>query len=193
LSEVLALFLTFLVIFNPPGALLTWRSLAEPLPGSERWPALGGAFALAATLLVVAGFLGEAVIEALDVSLASFQVGAGLLLILNVLRVFVTKNPWVAPRYEGNYESAVAGLRMAFWLANPASLVAVAFYAADRGEADTLVPLALAFAVTGAAIVGGLRLTSATHLLVLREVGRGLAVIVIILAIDLIFDGITRV
>lgn len=193
MSELLGLFLTFLVILNPPGLLLTWRSLSAELDAARRWVSAIGGFSLATVGLLAAATFGDDVIDALDVSLSSFQVGTGLLLILGVIRVFVMRDPWVAPRYEGGYSEAVAGLRLALWMATPATLVAAAFYGADRGALDTIVPLLVAIAVCGAAIAAAHQVTSDAWLLGLREAGRGLAIVLIVIAVDLIFDGIRRV
>jgi small neutral amino acid transporter SnatA (MarC family) len=193
LSDILALFLIFLVVLNPPGVLLTWRSLSGDLETPGQWWAAAGGLVLAIAGLLVAAVFGDDLIDALDVSLSSFQVGAGLLLILGVLRVFVTRNPWTAPAYDGRLPEAVAGLRLGLWLATPAALAAAAFYGADRGEVETATALAGAIAVCGIAVMAAHWVTNESWLLVLREAGRALAVVLIVIAIDLIFDGITRV
>ncbi|HEX5938840.1 MAG TPA: MarC family protein [Dehalococcoidia bacterium] len=193
MSEFVGLLLTFLVILNPPAALLTWRSLSADLAGGERWTMLAGGIALGTIGLIVAALLGDDIIDALDISLSSFQVGTALLLILGVLRVFVTRNPWAAPEYSGRFRPGIAALRLALWIATPASLAAAAFYAADRGESEAVAPLLLALMITAAAIVGGYWLKGDTPSLVLREAGRLIAIVLVVLAVDLLFDGITRV
>jgi small neutral amino acid transporter SnatA (MarC family) len=156
---------------------------------------LAGGVALGAIGLVVAALLGDDIIDVLDISLSSFQVGTALLLILGVLRVFVTRNPWAAPEYSGSFRPGIAALRLALWIATPASLAAAAFYAADRGEGEAVAPLLLALMITAAAIaVGyGVKGDRDTPSLVLREAGRLIAIVLVVLAVDLLFDGITRV
>jgi small neutral amino acid transporter SnatA (MarC family) len=205
-SQFLELFLTFLVILNPLGALLVWNTLRSQLVAPALWAgALPALVALA--LLAAAILLGDSLLEVLDLSHSSFQVAAGLLLLLGTARIFVQIDPFSAPRLYTNRESdggekadgtwrysfLIAVARMTFWLATPAALAAMAFYGADRGEGDALWALAATVPILIGSLVFSEFAESSLGRTPLREGGRVTGVMLVVVAVDLILDGIVDV
>jgi small neutral amino acid transporter SnatA (MarC family) len=189
-SQPVELFLTFLVILNPLGALLVWNTLMTPERSAEsRFLALlpGG---IALTGLAVAVALGDELLDVLDLSASSLQVAAGLLLVLGTLHLFLQADPFRPPVAGGLYLSII---RMALWLATPAALAAAAFYGADRGVSDALAGIIPAVAIATLALVMATDIESRVDRIWLRELGRVTGAGILVIAVDLIIDGVTSV
>lgn len=82
LESLLYSFTTFFVVIDPVGTAAIFASLTRTLPPEERRRMAYKACLLAATILYVFAFAGEALFAALGISLPAFRIGGGILLFL---------------------------------------------------------------------------------------------------------------
>lgn len=194
MSDWLELFLRFLVILNPFSAAALWTSLSTPLETRER-TRLGVVAGLAAFVaLLVAALAGDWFLDLIDVSAPTWQMGAGLLLILGVLPVFLRRDPFVREPY-GTQQSARwwATARMALNVATPATLAAMVYFGAAWDTADAVVALVLAAAIVVAGLALAWAIQARTGRWPPREAGRVVAAILVLLAVGMAVDGINSV
>jgi small neutral amino acid transporter SnatA (MarC family) len=128
-SQWLELSLRFLVILNPFAVIALWTSLSAPLKEGEkaRLGVLAGLVGVGC--LLVAALAGEWFLDLIDVSAPTWQMGAGLLLILGAVPVFLRRDPFTREPYGG--EASVrwwATARMTLNIATPASLAALVYF-----------------------------------------------------------------
>ncbi|MPZ22647.1 MAG: hypothetical protein GEU28_03710 [Dehalococcoidia bacterium] len=207
MSDFLFALLVFAALFNPAGGALVWRSVrriaADPSDldqgdpdnsvgaTTRSYPEVLPGVALAVVLLAIAALLGDGVIDLLDTSPSSFAVASGLLLILWAARLILQRRPFAL---DPSPPSAwLPALRMAGWLATPAALAIAAYHGADIGVGRTILAVAVAAAGVGVASALTERVASRTHLLALREAGRLVAAVLVVLAVVLIVDGVQTV
>ncbi|MEX2236059.1 MAG: MarC family protein [Dehalococcoidia bacterium] len=192
--EFLRLFLTFVVVVNPSGNALRWNALSAGFGRPQRRGWALAAIATAATLLVPCVLLGDEILDFFDVSVSSWQSGAGLLLIIGLVPTLLLREPFnPEPLPSSRWKRAIEAGRLALSVATPAVIVVSAFYGADRGTLRSLGALAGALAILAAAVLASRRLETGTTRLPLREGGRVLSVIAVVIGIDLLIDGIERV
>ncbi|RIK39256.1 MAG: hypothetical protein DCC58_15565 [Chloroflexi bacterium] len=194
MSEWLELFTRILLVLNPFAAIAIWGSLAAPLAAAERsrLGLLAGIAGLVALSLAV--LCAGAMLDALDVSTPTWQLGASLLLIFGVLPAFVRRDPYAREPYgSGSSARLWSAARMALNLATPATLAALIFYSAGWGKVDAL----SALLVAGAVITGGLlaadRIERRVGRWPAREAGRVLSALIVLLAVGMAIDGINSV
>jgi small neutral amino acid transporter SnatA (MarC family) len=181
-SEVLQYALTFVVVLNPPGAMLWWQALDGRFrPGQL-------ATAAATLILVLALLVGGELIDTLDMAESSAQVAAGLLLIVSRVPLIVRRDPF-APSNVGGGE-AMDAARLALWLATPAAIVLALFYGADRDDAPVFAGILVAGLLSALAMTW---IPDERLVLPLRELGRVLLAVAIVIGVDLIIDGVTAV
>lgn len=194
MSDWPELFLRVLLILNPLAAVAIWTSLSAPLEREAR-PRLGvaaGALALAGLLL--AGLAADWVLDQLRVSAPTWEMGAGLLLLLGAVPAFMRRDPFTREPYgSATTQRWWATVRMALNIATPATLAALVYFGAayDRGA------VSLALLAAGGLTMLGLLLANAIEgrvgRLPLREGGRVLAALVVLLAVGMAVDGINSV
>jgi multiple antibiotic resistance protein len=80
-------FVTLLVILDPPGTVPIFLALTGPLPPKERHRAAWQAVALALGVIVVFAVAGQRILEYLNIDLPALQAAGGLLLILVALQL----------------------------------------------------------------------------------------------------------
>lgn len=71
---------TLLVTVDPPGLAPIFLGVTHGMSGAERRQVAWRAVAIAVTVLAVFGFVGDALLRALGISLAAFRIAGGLLL-----------------------------------------------------------------------------------------------------------------
>jgi multiple antibiotic resistance protein len=84
-------FLTLLVITDPPGMMPIFLALTGPLPARDRNRAAWQAVALALGVIVVFAVAGQTLLAYLHVSLPALQAAGGLLLVLVALELLTGK------------------------------------------------------------------------------------------------------
>jgi small neutral amino acid transporter SnatA (MarC family) len=194
MTELLVLVLQWLLVLNPLGTALYWRSIKAPDDASgDRTGILVGHLA-ALVLLVLAVPLGDEIIDALDISPPNWRIAAGVLLILGSLRAFIYREPFAGPRLDGDAQPRwLPASRLALWLAGPASLGVAITHGVDREAARVIVAIVVALLVVAAAQLAEPRLHGRAGRLVVRELARLTAFGTVILALRLIMDGVDGV
>lgn len=172
MNEIVAVLLV-LVAVNPV------RRRYE-LPSDRRQVAAGAGMTLA--LLLVLGLTGEAVLEALDITVPTFRVAVGLVLVIRAFVDLVRALPKGGPVPRG-LQGAVAPVLFPVLLRPEVGLVAM-LVGADAGIGWLVIGalLALLDPVFWAERTGNARLD--------RAFGAALSAVAIVLAVDLLVDGV---
>ena len=84
-------FVTLLVITDPPGMVPIFVALTSPLPAKERNRAAWQAVALALGVIMVFAVAGQKILEYLNIDLPALQGAGGLLLVLVALELLTGK------------------------------------------------------------------------------------------------------
>ncbi len=80
--ELLKAFITLFVVMDPAGNVPIFIAVTRSMSNEERKKELNNAVVVATLLLLVFAFLGRFVLNALNISLESFKVAGGILLLL---------------------------------------------------------------------------------------------------------------
>ena len=150
---------TLFVVVNPIGVVPLFLAVAGRESAAARRRIAAQAIIISAVILLVFIAIGQLVLEALGIDLASFRIAGGLVLLVIALRMVLaeteTSSDTDAP-LRGNV--AVFPLAMPF-IAGPASIMAVVLLTDNNvytvwQQAETAVLLLLVLAFTYACLVG---------------------------------------
>ena len=188
------------VLLTAAGVLATLAPLAlvpgflalpqEPAEG-PRSRLLAFALGAAAVAFAVAILLTDVFLGALDVAPESFQSAAAVIMVPLAAQLLwtgrsldpgarVTGRPWLMPL-------AVPGL------VGPASLAAVVAYTGRYGEADAAAGTLIALAVAAVVLLASGRLRGLTGDFALGILGRLSGAFIVVIALDLVVDGVRSV
>src|SRR5471032_2595761 len=103
--DALKTFLSLLVIVNPIGAIQLFISLTPNQNDAEKKRTIKLASIAVALVLLISGFLGEQVIRFFGISIASLQVGGGILVLLVAVSML---NAQVSPARQTQEEQQEA-------------------------------------------------------------------------------------
>ncbi|MDF2955947.1 MAG: Small neutral amino acid transporter SnatA [Candidatus Alkanophagales archaeon MCA70_species_2] len=78
-------FIMLFVIMDPPGNVPVFLAITKDMSESERKKEFNEAILVAAVLLLVFAFLGRLILEALGISIESFMIAGGILLLFTAL------------------------------------------------------------------------------------------------------------
>ncbi|MEH1015534.1 MarC family protein [Micromonospora sp. CPCC 206060] len=127
-------FVTLLVITDPPGMMPIFLALTGPLPARERNRAAWQAVALALGVIVVFAVAGQTLLAYLHVSLPALQAAGGLLLVLVALELLTGKADDPGQQATSNIALVPLGTPL---LAGPGAIVAtMLFVQRAEGPAD---------------------------------------------------------
>ena len=192
MSELPLLLAVFWGALNPPASLASLPNSFGGVAREQRARLLVAAWALAAALLALAALLHEPLFDLLEVSPPSFDVAAGIVMLVGAVRPLVhgrAIEETTASLADGGRRSALAPLAVPL-LATPAALAAAVSYGERAGEGATI---AVAIAIAGLAAL----LLAAQPLLgtcVGRAIFEALArlggALLVVSAIGLIVDGV---
>jgi multiple antibiotic resistance protein len=118
-------FVTLLVITDPPGMMPIFLALTGPLPARERNRAAWQAVALALGVIVVFAVAGQTILAYLHVTLPALQAAGGLLLILVALELLTGKAD--DPNQQATANIALVPLGTPL-LAGPGAIVATMLF-----------------------------------------------------------------
>ena len=194
MSDAPELFLRLLVIVNPFAALLVWSSLAEPLPRATARPWGRWQPRLPSRRWRWRRSCAEPILDLLSVSAPTWQMAAGALLVFSAFPAFLTRDPYIREPYgSGRTLPRWAVARMACGLANPAAVAALIFFGADSDLGAVLPALTLVLAITGVLVTFAPGIEERIGRLPLREAGRLLAAILVVMSIATIIDAVNSV
>ena len=204
ISEAFYSFVTLLAMVNPVEAAAAFATLT-----SGRSPANQARIALRAAvvglgILLAFGYAGEALLKAIGVSLASFKVAGGLLLLkVGFDMVFAQRTSSDAAESEKSLPSPTSDPSV-FPLAipiisGPGALTASVALVNRAHENQVLTDLAfvliaaIVFAITYLAMRGSQRLTRVLGKTGVDATGRLVGIIVAAIAVQLIVDGVSPI
>ncbi|GAB3797686.1 MarC family protein [Micromonospora zhanjiangensis] len=118
-------FVTLLVITDPPGMMPIFLALTGPLPARERNRAAWQAVALALGVIVVFAVAGQTLLAYLHVTLPALQAAGGLLLILVALELLTGKADDPDQQATANIALVPLGTPL---LAGPGAIVATMLF-----------------------------------------------------------------
>ncbi|BCJ66233.1 MarC family protein [Polymorphospora rubra] len=129
-------FLTLLVITDPPGMVPIFVALTSTLPRRERYRAAWQAVALALGVIVVFAVAGQTLLDYLHIDLPALQAAGGLLLVLVALELLTGKANDPDQQATANIALVPLGTPL---LAGPGAIVAtMLFVQRADGAADYL-------------------------------------------------------
>ncbi|MFI7608601.1 MarC family protein [Micromonospora sp. NPDC049366] len=118
-------FVTLLVITDPPGMLPIFVALTGPLPARDRHRAAWQAVALALGVIVIFAVAGQTLLEYLHVDLPALQAAGGLLLVLVALELLTGKGDEPSGTSTSNVALVPLGTPL---LAGPGAIVATMLF-----------------------------------------------------------------
>jgi multiple antibiotic resistance protein len=118
-------FVTLLVITDPPGMVPIFVALTSPLPAKERNRAAWQAVALALGVIVVFAVAGQKLLEYLNIDLPALQGAGGLLLVLVALELLTGKTDESKQQVTSNIALVPLGTPL---LAGPGAIVATMLF-----------------------------------------------------------------
>ncbi|MFU8870796.1 MarC family protein [Micromonospora sp. SL4-19] len=186
-----AVFVTLLVIVDPPGMLPIFLALTGPLPARDRHRAAWQAVALALGVIVVFAVAGQTLLAYLHVSLPALQAAGGLLLVLVALELLTGKADEPSQQSTSNIALVPLGTPL---LAGPGAIVATMLFVQQAGGFTDYVAIALAIVGVMATVWVALRF-SGVIVKVLRPGGievltRIAGLLLAAIAVQLIADAV---
>ncbi|TDC35737.1 MarC family protein [Micromonospora sp. 15K316] len=118
-------FVTLLVITDPPGMMPIFVALTGPLPARDRNRAAWQAVALALGVIVVFAVAGQTLLDYLHVDLPALQAAGGLLLVLVALELLTGKGDEPSGQSTSNIALVPLGTPL---LAGPGAIVATMLF-----------------------------------------------------------------
>ncbi|WP_410809997.1 MarC family protein [Micromonospora sp. 067-2] len=118
-------FVTLLVITDPPGMVPIFLALTGPLPARDRNRAAWQAVALALGVIVVFAVAGQTLLDYLHVDLPALQAAGGLLLVLVALELLTGKTDGPSQDATSNIALVPLGTPL---LAGPGAIVATMLF-----------------------------------------------------------------
>lgn len=107
LEDYITAFLKFFVILDPIGVLPIFLLLSEKLPKRKRLQAGHHTLMVSAGLLIVFIFLGASLLEFLGISMGSFQIAGGIILLVIGLKIVLGLRLGIEQKHAESYDFAV--------------------------------------------------------------------------------------
>ncbi|MCX4386847.1 MarC family protein [Micromonospora peucetia] len=135
-------FVTLLVIVDPPGMMPIFLALTGPLAARDRHRAAWQAVALALGVIVIFAVAGQTLLDYLHVDLPALQAAGGLLLVLVALELLTGKADDPSQQATSNIALVPLGTPL---LAGPGAIVATMLFVqqADGGADVTAIAAAI--------------------------------------------------
>ncbi|ATO15150.1 MULTISPECIES: MarC family protein [Micromonospora] len=142
-------FVTLLVIVDPPGMMPIFLALTGPLPARDRNRAAWQAVALALGVIVIFAVAGQTLLAYLHVDLPALQAAGGLLLVLVALELLTGKADDPSQQVTSNIALVPLGTPL---LAGPGAIVATMLFVQRAGGVADYVAIALAIVAVMVAV-----------------------------------------
>jgi multiple antibiotic resistance protein len=142
-------FVTLLVITDPPGMVPIFLALTRPLPARDRHRAAWQAVALALGVIVVFAVAGRTLLAYLHIGLPALQAAGGLLLVLVALELLTGKTDDPAQQSISNIALVPLGTPL---LAGPGAIVATMLFVRQASGVGDQVALAAAIVAVMATV-----------------------------------------
>ncbi len=184
--SLVQVFIMLFVIMDPPGCIPIFMALTKDVSKEERERELNHAVAVASILLLLFAFLGKIVLDVLGITLNSFMIAGGILLLLIAFDLLRGEH-----KYGVRGGSSVGAVPLGIpLLAGPGAITAVMVIIQSYGVGFVL------FAIFSAIIATKLVLGQSERIFrIIGKVGsevlsRVMGIIVAAIAIQFIMDGI---
>ena len=194
MSELPLLLIVFWAALNPPASAASLAA-AEPLFPRGRAGLLAAAGAIAAMLLLLAAALHGPLLDLLDVSAASFDVAAGLVMLAGAARPLLRGRAIeeaVAAAAGDGRRAALAPLAVPL-LATPAALAAAISWGEHAGEAQTALAAIVLVALSALWLARAPQPGSRAGRAALDALARLTGVLLAVLAVGLVVRGVLAV
>jgi multiple antibiotic resistance protein len=192
MDEFLRATVSLFAVIDPLGSILVFDAATRKASQGERRQAALLTVSVAFFLLTLFTLAGNEVLEFLDISAASFQIAAGVLLVFPALRLVERGDPLATPA-EGvevsPLQAAIVPLAIPL-LAGPAALATATAYATRYGTAETIAAVATVLGITLVLFLAGAWILEQLGQGVLRAVARMIGVLLMAIAVDLIATGV---
>lgn len=190
-------FVTLLVMVNPVEAAAAYDTLTAGDSDATRAAIARRSTVVAAVILIVFGFAGEAVLRALGVGLPAFQIAGGLLLLkvgFNMVFAQDTDEQDAAAQKSARHDPSVFPLAIPI-ISGPGALTAiVTTWAKTHDELPRILVVlgvtVVVFALTYLTMRGSQWLTKKLGATGVDAVGRLTGIIVAAISVQLVIDGV---
>ncbi|MGI5213268.1 MarC family protein [Plantactinospora sp. CA-290183] len=142
-------FVTLLVITDPPGMVPIFLALTRTMPAHERVRAAWQAVALGLGVIVVFAVAGQTLLDYLHVQLPALQAAGGLLLVLVALELLTGKADQPGGQTTSNIALVPLGTPL---LAGPGAIVATMLFVQQADGVADFVSIAVAIVAVMAAV-----------------------------------------
>jgi len=142
-------FVTLLVIMDPPGSVPIFVALTRPLSAAQRNKAAWQAVALAFGVIVAFAVAGQTILEYLHIDLPALQGAGGLLLILVALELLTGKTDESDPQATSNIALVPLGTPL---LAGPGAIVATMLFVRRNHGLESYSAIAVAIVLVMVAV-----------------------------------------
>lgn len=191
MDDLPRVFVAFLAIVDPLGNVLVFHLLTAHLAPAERLRVAAVAVLAAGALLTAFALGGLEVLAFLGISLESFRVAAGLLLLLPAYRLVAEGQPLDAVQRETATPIEIALVPLAMpLLAGPGALATTITFADTRGAGLTILAFGVALGLSFVAFVAAGRLLTWLGVAGLRLLSRLVGVLLVAIAVELILAGL---
>jgi small neutral amino acid transporter SnatA (MarC family) len=154
---------------------------------------LSRVWSLAATIvLALAALLAEPTLDLLDISLPSWYLAAGALVVVAVLRLFIERDPFT-PTLTDDAPDWLAIIWGIGWIATPAAVAVVMAHSLDLHYMIAFVSAALAVTVASIGALLGPAILARIGYRRMRELARWTSLLALLPAAKLILDGLNGV
>ncbi|MCC6421282.1 MAG: MarC family protein [Gemmataceae bacterium] len=179
----------FFAVVDPIGNVLAFNVLTAGSPERSRRLIAVISILVAFALLAVFTLAGGEVLDFLGISFASFQISAGILLVLTAIRLVEHGALYEGGAAEGGaLEAAVVPLAIPL-IAGPGTLALSTSYSTQFGTGLTLAAAATVLAATLAVFLAAGVLERVVHPAALRAIARMVGVLLMAIAVDFIVSG----
>jgi multiple antibiotic resistance protein len=188
MDDLLRLSVLLVVLLDPLTAAIGAAVLASSRPSAARVMLVVGGSVVAVAVLAAVALVADPLLDALDISAEAAQLAAGLVVLVPAIDLL-----WQGPEGRVRRSDDAGWLRLALFpygvplLAGPASAAAVIAWAAWEGTGVTVGASAVATALTAVIVLGWRRPPTGR---VARALGGFTAVLIALIAFDLIRDGV---
>lgn len=194
-DDLLRGLVSFFAVIDPVGNLVIYHVLTRDLDRKGRAAVAAGSTGVAflAILLFVLG--GTAVLDYLDISVASFQISAGILLVPSAFRLVEYGQPIdleQAAEDVSPWQLAVVPLAIPL-LAGPGALATAVSFASVLGRTETLVSAGLVLALSAAVFLLGGQIFRLLGPALLRVLSRLIGIVLMAIAVDFIVEGLAAI
>jgi len=178
-------------ILDPLGNILVFYLFARRFSTRQKLEAATIAVAASFVLLIAFALGGQKVLDFLGISAASFQVAAGLLLLIPAYRLVAEGQP-----ADEKQEAPVSPLDFALvplatpLIAGPGALAATASFAETLGRPETIAAVSIVLAITFVCLMAADLLARLLGAPLLRLMARVVGILLFAIAVDFVMDGI---